>query len=123
MAEHECEANGIKQNSAKARIYNALYKDVHRFTRPTKAGLKHGESDLHPENEERRNQRPHRVHWVHNICCFDLGSAGLSINMRKEQACHYRHYEQHYADAEDLASQYRSTVSAPFRFSQSATQS
>jgi len=85
MAEHECEAPGVKKNAAKTRVYDAFHQDVHRFARPAEPGLQHRESDLHAEDEEGCDQCPDCVYRVNNVIALQrwFGSLGQSAEAEK----------------------------------------
>jgi len=105
MAEHEGEADGVKENTAKASVDDALDKNVHGFAASTETGLQHGETNLHAEDQEGRNQRPHRIYGVDYVGGFDFRSAGLCENMTKEQACDHEHSHQGQAYPKHFAGQ------------------
>ena len=91
MAEHEGEADGIEKNAAETCVHNAFHQHVNGFARAAEAGFKHGESDLHSENEKRCDQRPHSVHGIDYVGCFHFRCSGLGVDMSEKQAAYYNH--------------------------------
>lgn len=69
MAEHEGEAEGIERQTAKAGIDDGLHQHVHRLAGAAKAGLQHGEADLHAEDKDGRHQSPDGIDGVNNNYC------------------------------------------------------
>ena len=67
VAEHECEAEGIEQNAAKAGIDDAFHQHVDGLTGAAEARFQHGEADLHAEHEESGDQGPGSVHRVDHV--------------------------------------------------------
>jgi hypothetical protein len=82
-------APGPERDAADARVDDALGQDVDRLARAREAGFEHDEADLHTENEERGNQRPHRVDDVDVWCrTAGIGEHGLApeyTHRREEQ--------------------------------------
>ena len=78
MAEHECETDGIEENAAQAGIHDAFHEHVDGLAGTAEARFEHGETDLHAEHQERRDQRPCRIHRIHDV-------AGSSEALRKSE--------------------------------------
>ncbi len=113
MAEHEGEANGIEENAAETRIYDALHQHVDGFTRAAETRLQHGEADLHTEDEERRDQCPCGVDGVDDVCGFHR-SIGR-VHLRKEHAGDSSHNQQGQTYSRQFAHQDGGTVPLPVR--------
>ncbi len=118
VAEHECEADGIEQNAAKAGIHDAFHQNVDGLARTAEARFQHGEADLHAEHEECRHEGPRCVHRIHDVGSFDLRRRrGLGIDVTEENARYYGHEEQDNPHSHDLSSEQRPTIPAPLRLS------
>ena len=72
-AEHEGEAPGVEEEPAETGVDDALHEDVDRLARAAEAGFEHGEAGLHAEDEERRDERPHRVDRVDDVVALQHG--------------------------------------------------
>ena len=76
VAEHEGEADGVEEQAAETGVDDALHQHVDGFARAAEAGLEHGEADLHAEDEEGGDQRPHGVDGIDDVGGLDHRSIG-----------------------------------------------
>ena len=112
VAEHEREADGVKQEAAKTRVDHALDEHVHRLARAAEPGFQHREADLHAEHQERRHKSPGGVHRIHHVGGFNHRRV-VSEHVREAHVGHQAHDREHRQDADHLSSKHRSTVSPP----------
>jgi hypothetical protein len=101
MGEHECEADGIKQKSAKAGIHHAFDEHVHRLAGTAKAGFEHREADLHSEYEEGGNECPSRVDRINDVVPLQIWISRK--RMPADEHGNDGHDHQHQRNADTLA--------------------
>src|SRR5258708_31453848 len=114
VAKHECEPDGIEQDAAKACVHDTFHENVHGFAGATEAGFQHGEAYLHAEHKKRSYQCPCRVHRIDHVGGFNLGSAGLGVDVSEEQTSDNGHDEQNQTHSHYFPAEQRASVPPPF---------
>jgi hypothetical protein len=121
VCKHESKANGIKQDAAKACVNHAFHKDIHGFARPAEAGFEHREPNLHSENQEGSNQRPHGLHRIYDVVPFQVGIGGEGV--ATEQNRSDANDAQDQRDANPLSDKQKLAVAPPLRISEAHAKS
>jgi hypothetical protein len=88
---------------------------------PAEARLEHREAGLHAEDEERRDERPHRVDRIHDRVARERRRV-LGMDRRADHARRERHQAEDADDAERLAGEQQIAVAPPFRIAQPRAQ-
>ena len=70
VPEHESEAHGQESYGGDRKYDEVLGQDGDGIFCPAEAGLDHGETQVHEENQHRRNQGPNRIRG--HFCVADL---------------------------------------------------
>ena len=116
VCEHEREPDGVKQNAAEARVHHAFHENVHGFAGSAETGFQHRESDLHTEDQERGDQRPHGIDRVDDVVAFQVGIRGEGVSAYKNG------YEaddaQNQCNADTFSGKQQLAVAPPFRIPQ-----
>ena len=116
MAEHEREAEGVEEHSAKTCVHNALHQHVHGFARAAESSFQHGETDLHAKHQECSHQRPDGVDRINHIRGFDPRISG--VNVTKEHPGDDDDDEQDQTNTHCFAGKKELAVSTPLRVAQ-----
>src|SRR5262245_28856881 len=67
MTKHKRKTESVKKKSTKAGVHNAFHQHVYGLARAAETSFKHGEANLHTENEKGRNQRPNGGDGIHYV--------------------------------------------------------
>ena len=113
MAKHERESKCKEKQTAKTGVYNAFHQDVHRFSRTAKTRLEHGETNLHGEDKERRQQDPQRVNRINDVVALKFGICGKCFE--PQQLGQHRNQTDQQPHPEQLTNQQQPSIAAPLR--------
>ena len=100
----EGEPEGPVEKAAEAGVEDALEEDVDRLPGAGEAGLEGHEPGLHEEDQEGRDQHPHRVEGVDDVVRL-MGDVtqGSGVGVGGEIPRRALHQAQHHQDAEHLS--------------------
>ncbi len=123
MAEHEREADRVKQNSAQARVHNAFHQDVYSLARTAEDGLEHLENYLKYEHQERCDQGPRRVDRIDDVVALEYWRTALREAAETHQiGTQQDGAQQEQRHAHELAHEQHRSITSPLRVGQPLAQ-